>query len=136
MNGVPLHQRTPRPPEDHDFLPTRQGFRRVVAWLDALDESSTKGVVASDSDNEAHSEGHSEEFATFSALSLGSRPPTPEDCLDARNSNTAARRRHAQRALRGQDDPEISDAGGVKSMEMVYEEAKRKMSFIEIEDEW
>jgi hypothetical protein len=133
MSGVPLYQRTLRPPENDDFLPNRPGFKRVVAWLDALDESSTKGVSNRGLDNEPHPEGYIEEF---SVLSLGSRPPTPENCLNSRDSNTAARRRQTQRVLRNRDVTEISDAGGVKPMEMVYEEAKRKMGFAEVEDRW
>ncbi|KAH0538434.1 hypothetical protein FGG08_004982 [Glutinoglossum americanum] len=138
ISRIPVHQRTPRPPEGQEFLPGRPGFRKVVAWLDDLDENSTEGVDGG-LDNEPYPESYAEElfaFSAFSDLSLDSRPPTPENCLNAGDPNTATRRRQARRAHRDQDDLEISDAEVVKSMEVVYEEAKRKMSFIEAEDQW
>ncbi|KAH0562740.1 hypothetical protein GP486_002603 [Trichoglossum hirsutum] len=136
VSKIPLHRRTPRPPEGYDFSPPHPGFRRIAAWLDVLDENSTKGVGCSDLDNDPCPEDYAEGLSIFSTLSLGSRPPTPEDCLIAGDPSTAARRRRVQRVLHNQDRPEIPDAGGVKLMETVYDEARRKMNFVEVEDKW
>ncbi|KAI9863340.1 MAG: hypothetical protein M1813_003782 [Trichoglossum hirsutum] len=136
VSRIPLHRRTARPPEDHEFFPLRPGFRRVVAWLDVLEADSARGASGSDLDNEPHPKGYAEDLSILSTLSLSSRPPTPENCLHAGDPSTAARRRQVQRVLRRQDHTEIPDAGGVKLMETVYDEARRKMNFVEVEDEW
>jgi hypothetical protein len=136
LSGVPLHQRTAGPPEDHDFLPPRQGFRRIVAWLDASDENNAERVSGNEFDNEASIETYDEESCGLSALSLRSRPTTPENCLNVGGPTTAARRRQVQRVLRSQTEPQMPDAGTVKSIEMVIAEAKSKMRLAEVEDDW
>ncbi|KAI9764775.1 MAG: hypothetical protein M1840_008044 [Geoglossum simile] len=116
-------------PEDYDFIPSHQGFQKIVDWLDASDENEVERVSRNEVDNESSLETYGESYA-LSTLSLKSRPTTPETCLNTGGPTTAARRRQVQRMIRGQTEPQILDAGTVKSMEMVYEEAKHKMIFI------